>query len=228
LKIAENLSHEAHALRQFNWTPLASPEVVGYWKDVDGLEILLTKRLPGKTAKQVAAELKVDSDKRKLVAEIAKALRQLHKLPFPETSCCRKIDHFDVAEKRLRDGLVPLRNFSAKYGVKESVRSYSDLQKRFQRLVETRPEGDLVFLHGDPCLPSFLVGDGQNGQILITGTIDVGSACVGERGVDLALASWSVGYNLGTDYVDLFVEEYGLSNWSDIREYYQELTRFLC
>ncbi|MDF2700358.1 MAG: hypothetical protein K0Q49_1916 [Haloplasmataceae bacterium] len=64
---------------------------------------------------------------------------------------------------------------------------------------------DLVFVHGDACLPNFIINHHE-----LTGIIDLGAAGIGDRYEDLALCTWSILYNFkDMKYVILFFEEYG-------------------
>jgi aminoglycoside phosphotransferase len=67
------------------------------------------------------------------------------------------------------------------------------------------PENDLVFNHGDYCLPNVII---QNDQV--SGFVDLGRAGVSDRYNDLAIASRSIKYNLGPKYEVLFFEYYGM------------------
>lgn len=61
-----------------------------------------------------------------------------------------------------------------------------------------------VLVHGDACLPNFLVAEEQ-----LSGFIDVGDMALGEPEVDLAAAVWSLQYNLGAGYGLEFLTLYG-------------------
>ena len=85
-------------------------------------------------------------------------------------------------------------------------------------LQNTRPcEDDLMFSHGDYCLPNILLRDNQ-----VNGFIDFGRAGISDRYNDLAIASRSIRYNLGEDYETLFFEYYGLDYVNQAKtEYYR-------
>lgn len=216
LKIAPDLGREALALGE-SWQPLASPQVLGFFT-VGKLDLLLTRRLAGTSMKAVAATA-TEADKPYLCAELARVLRALHDRPVSGAGSQEATDHHALAAQRLAAGRVSLSNFRQKYGVHEPVESHAQLRARFARLQP--PEPDPVRLHGDPCLPNFMMEAGR-----ITATLDLGAATVGDRGIDLALASWSIGHNLGPDWPLVLLAEYGLDSWPE-RAYYEELVRFL-
>ena len=77
-------------------------------------------------------------------------------------------------------------------------------------------EEELVFTHGDYCLPNILIHDGR-----LSGIIDWGYAGVGDRYRDFVAAYYTIRRNLGTEWVPVFFEEYGLQelDWDKLRTY---------
>lgn len=66
------------------------------------------------------------------------------------------------------------------------------------------PPEDLVFTHGDYCLPNVMIHDGR-----LSGYIDLGYAGVGDRYLDFVAASYTIRRNLGHEWIPLFFQEYG-------------------
>ena len=64
---------------------------------------------------------------------------------------------------------------------------------------------DSVFIHGDACLPNFIVHNNK-----LSGIIDLGEAGIGEREDDLAAAVWSLEYNFGEGMGVSFLTAYGI------------------
>lgn len=64
-----------------------------------------------------------------------------------------------------------------------------------------------IFTHGDACLPNFIFKDNQ-----YRGAIDLGSAGVADRDVDLAATVWSLALNCGQGYGLEFLHAYGLTS----------------
>lgn len=82
-----------------------------------------------------------------------------------------------------------------------------DLLRARQELTELRqsqPEETLVLTHGDACLPNVLVQDFE-----LSGFVDLGAAGLGDRWRDLERACWSLTYNYGGGYDEVFLEAYG-------------------
>lgn len=69
---------------------------------------------------------------------------------------------------------------------------------------------DLVFTHGDFCLPNIILDRGTNGDVRIAGLVDCGRAGIADRYQDIALAVRSIVYNFGDIWVAPFLESYGL------------------
>jgi kanamycin kinase len=75
-----------------------------------------------------------------------------------------------------------------------------------------------VVCHGDYCLPNILIESG-----IPTGFLDLGELGVADRWWDLAVATWSVTWNLGPGYEGLFLEEYGVQRDPAREEFYRLL-----
>lgn len=89
--------------------------------------------------------------------------------------------------------------------------------------MRTRPATeDLVFTHGDYCLPNVVI----NGDA-VSGFIDLGLAGVADRYQDLALGARSLTYNFGLEWVPLFFETYGIVQPAQARiDFYKLLDEF--
>ena len=67
-----------------------------------------------------------------------------------------------------------------------------------------------VVVHGDACLPNFLVEHGR-----VSGYVDVGGAGLAPAETDLAAAVWSLQYNLGPGWGGRFLAAYGWPRHDD-------------
>jgi len=154
-----------------------------------------------------------------LVRILAEGLRMIHQVdstlcPFDE----RLAHKISLARQRVEAGLVDESDFDEK---RKGMRA----GEVFKLLIESQPQGeDLVFTHGDYCLPNILI-DRPHGHI--TGLIDWGRAGVADRYQDLALAARSLTHNFGPGWEPLLWEAYGLKTMDHTRiEYYQLLDEF--
>lgn len=81
------------------------------------------------------------------------------------------------------------------------------VRKRLEQLRHLCPEETLVLTHGDACLPNIMVMDSK-----LSGFIDLGAAGRADRCRDLERACWSLVYNYGNGYDELFLEAYGANH----------------
>jgi len=65
----------------------------------------------------------------------------------------------------------------------------------------------LVVCHGDPCAPNTLLDDGGRW----TAHVDLDALGVADRWADLAVASYSLGWNYGDGYEPAFFDAYGIA-----------------
>lgn len=73
-------------------------------------------------------------------------------------------------------------------------------------------EPDIVFTHGDYCLPNIMVDGGR-----VSAVIDWPHAGYSDRRVDLSAAVWSIRHNFRDEsYVDAFLHAYGYSHKEDL------------
>lgn len=164
----------------------------------DGLEWMLTRALPGVNA--TAPELL--RDPHRLVPILAAGLRTFHEA-LPVEVCpfdfrvARALEHVN---QRLATGAI---DFDRDLHPEHRHLDRAGLLAELQRL---RPATeDLVVCHGDYCLPNVLIQGGR-----VTGFVDLGELGVANRWWDLAVATWSVTWNLGPGWEDAFLHAYGV------------------
>jgi kanamycin kinase len=102
----------------------------------------------------------------------------------------------------------------------EDVRAYAATVPRALELLADFPPIDrLVVCHGDGCVPNTLIGDDG----ACTGHVDLGALGLADRWADLAVASWSIGWNYGPGWDDHLFEAYGVPADRDRIRYYRLL-----
>lgn len=89
----------------------------------------------------------------------------------------------------------------------------SDEDQKFVKQMDTLSiQEDLVFTHGDYCLPNILYENG------LTSIIDLDYAGISFRYLDILDCMWSLEYNFKDDkYGTLFLQEYGITELDPIR-----------
>lgn len=77
----------------------------------------------------------------------------------------------------------------------------------------------LVVCHGDACAPNTLIGDDGH----FTAHVDLGRLGVADRWADLAVATYSLGWNFGEGHDDALLDAYGIAADADRSAYYRAL-----
>jgi kanamycin kinase len=188
---------------------LPVPDVIE--QDSSGsLSWLITEALPGRDATDPA----LTADPQRLVAILAAGLRAFHEAPVEACPFDFRLDAaLAQAHRRLEAGqIVPERDFHDEFVHLSAGDAIGHLNLR-------RPDSEtLVVCHGDYCLPNILIEAG-----VATGFVDLGELGVADRWWDVAVATWSLTWNLGPGYEDLFLEEYGLERDDDRVDFYRLL-----
>lgn len=162
----------------------------------DGTDWLLTAALPGLDATRDPLQ----ADPARLVPLLAAGLRRVHALPQErcpfDWTLARALP---VARHRAAAGLVRPADLHEDHGPLTAGEALA-------RLEALLPAGeDLVVCHGDYCFPNVVLADGA-----VCGYVDLGGLGVADRWWDLAVATWSVTWNVGPGWEDLFLQSYGV------------------
>ena len=187
-----SLMREAELCEYFYKKGLGAP-VLTYMRDTaGGFDWLLTKRIAGEDATHSLYL----SDPRRLAVTSGEILRHLHSLDGSDCPVTdRMITYFATVDENHRLG-----QYDGSYG------SFKDADEAYAVTLSGR--GTLksdTLLHGDYCLPNFLL-DGWR----FSGFIDLGGGGVGDRHVDLFWGAWTLNFNLKTDkYREIFFDAYG-------------------
>jgi kanamycin kinase/aminoglycoside 3'-phosphotransferase-2 len=191
---------------------LPVPKVLGFTQS-DGFRHLLLSEVTGTPAHTLSHTDSIES----LVHLLAEGLRMIHALPADDCPFRHDIDaEIAVARERMMAGLVDEDDF-------DEARQGRSAGELFEELLNTIPSSEeTVFSHGDYCMPNIIV-DGDS----ISGFIDMGRAGMGDRYRDLALAVRSIQFNYGREWVEPFLQEYGIDSvdWKKM-EFFQLLDEF--
>ena len=196
------LGDEAHRLRWMKERGLPVPDVRDGGR-LGSTEFLLLEEVPGLPA----SDPHWTSHLPDVVAAIGAGLARLHRTstigcPFDQ----RIAGQIDAARRRVAAGQVREDDF-------DEVRVGRRATDLLEELLATVPaDEDLVFTHGDFCLPNVILDRAPDGQAAITGFVDCGRAGVADRHQDLALGVRSIRYNFGEHWVAPFLEAYGLAH----------------
>ncbi|MBX3313581.1 MAG: aminoglycoside 3'-phosphotransferase [Actinobacteria bacterium] len=191
-----DLAAEAVRMRwAASFTPV--PEVVEVGGDDSG-SWLITRALPGETA----VSARWTAEPARAVAAIGAGLRAFHDA-VPVDGCPFVVDadaRLATARARLDLPIEPRR-----FPPELQTWRVAELRAVLDDPPPTRPD-DVVVGHGDGCAPNTIVGD--DGRCV--GHVDLGALGVTDRWADLAVASWSLGWNYQGDWEQAFYDAYGI------------------
>lgn len=188
---------------------LPVPKVLDYGKK-EGVEWLLTEALPG----VVAVRKELMEDPASLVPILAEGLRTFHEAPIQNCPFDFRLDQaLAHVRARVDAGLIdPIRDFHPEH-------EHFTPQEALKELEATVPATeDVVLCHGDYCLPNVLIKAGR-----VSGYVDLGELGLADRWWDLAVATWSLTWNLGSGWEDLFLETYGIEADPERTRYFRLL-----
>lgn len=219
LKIApadgpSNLAREKQVLEWLEGK-LAVPRVLGF-EEADGKQFILLSEIAGVPASDhVAAKSGDPAVIIPHVEQAARAMRSIHASPLKDCPLLQDIDtKLPSARENIRRGFVDETDFDEE----NQGRTAEDI---YRELVEKKPAfEELVFTHGDFCLPNYMVLDGE-----ISGFIDFDRGGVADRYQDIALFLRSFGFNMGNgmDVNEIFCRAYGLHSLDSEKLYYYRL-----
>jgi aminoglycoside phosphotransferase len=219
LKIApasgpSNLEHEKVVLKWLDGR-LDVPKVLGF-EEAGGKYLILLSEIRGMPASEYVT---ANSSDRGLIEDhvkrAARAMKAVHELPIDACPLRQDIDlTLPSALENIRRGFVDESDFD----LENQGRSALDI---YAELVEKKPAAeDLVFTHGDLCLPNYLVLDD-----CVSGFVDLDRGGVADRYQDIALFLCSFGFNAGNgmDVAEVFCRAYGLDSLDSEKLYYYRL-----
>ena len=191
---------------------LPVPEVIYYLENGD-TDYLLMSAISGLNA----VDIKGKVYNAELVRLLAQGLRMVHSVPVDDCPFDWSLDKsIKMAEYNLKHYLVDEEDFDEQRRGMTAAALMDELHRH------RPPDEDLVFTHGDYCLPNIIIDKGR-----VSGFIDLSKAGISDRYQDIALALRSIEYNLGPGFDRIFLNEYGITE-PDLKkmEYYKLLDEF--
>jgi aminoglycoside 3'-phosphotransferase II len=192
------LDQEAACMQWMREHGLPAPAVREYLRLGDA-EYLIVEAAVGVPAS--AREWSAES--RRVAVALGHGLARLHGTDVTGCPFDRRVARqLDEARARIAAGHVREHDFDASRRGRPAAELFAEL------LTMVPSHEDLVFVHGDFCLPNVLLTRQRSGDLIVTGLVDCGRAGVGDRHQDLALAVRSLTYNLGPDSIAAFIRAY--------------------
>lgn len=184
-----SLEKEALLARYFHKKGFTAP-VIEYLSLED--DWLLSEKVLGEDATHSAYL----EDPTRLAKKSAEILRTLHETDFSDCPIkTRMNDYFATVDENYKKGCFDL-SYAKFATADEAYRVTTEGRNMFK---------NDTLLHGDYCLPNFLM---QNWKF--SGFVDLGHGGVGDRHVDIFWGAWTLNFNLHTDkYRNLFFDAYG-------------------
>jgi aminoglycoside phosphotransferase len=211
----ESLNRDAAVLRWLDRHAVRVPRVEAFVVQND-LEWLLTSTVPGRDASSAWSE----NDVGRVITALASGLKRLHALPIHDCPFDRRLEVTRrEAAARVQANAVDEDDFDERH-LGSSAEALLDL---LESSVPDRE--DLVFTHGDYCVPNVLIDSSFE-----VGFIDLGRAGIADRYQDLALMTRSLESDLNPQFngwSEVFLERYGITapNRSKL-EFYRLLDEF--
>jgi kanamycin kinase len=187
----------------------AVPEPLTQGRDAAGCW-LVTAALPGDSA--VSARWKADPAT--AVTAIGEGLRALHEA-LPTAGCpfsWSAADRLADARRHASDGRLDPGTWHPSHQV-------LTITTALERAAAIPPVDKLVVCHGDACAPNTLIAaDGR-----WSGHVDLGMLGTADRWADLAVATWSAGWNYGPGWERPLLDAYGIEPDPERTRYYRLL-----
>lgn len=191
---------------------LPVPHVLFYGKD-EAKEYLLMSEIKGVNASDQTHRDELPS----MLESLGSGLKAIHQVPVDDCPFDQRlIVKIEEAKNRVEQKLVDEDDF-------DEVRRGKNARELFEELISKRPlHEELVFTHGDYCLPNVIVENKR-----VSGFIDWGRAGVADKYQDLALAIRSISSNFGNQNVPFFLAGYGIQDLDESKvEFYQLMDEF--
>jgi aminoglycoside phosphotransferase len=194
---------------------LPVPRPLGFEKE-NGVTALWMTRLVGKDASDWASSGNVEQ----MSEACCKALLKIHSLSIQGCPFDRRLQKtVPLAKEHLRLGLVDLERLDES---RRGMKADELLKLLDERASSKSWSEDLVFTHGDYCLPNIIFLHGE-----LQGFVDMGRCGISDRYQDLALLLRSLKKNTGKDMRSQLAQAYGLKNLDQEKiEFYQLLDEF--
>ncbi|SHO54086.1 APH(3') family aminoglycoside O-phosphotransferase [Anaerocolumna xylanovorans] len=196
---------------------LSVPKILCSYKE-DGINYLLMSRIMG----EMSCSPKLLENPKELVRLLAKGLKMLWSVDISDCPHSNSIENkLKLAEFRVQSNLCGMEDAEPKtYGKK----GFESPAKLLEWLKENKPDEELVFSHGDYCLPNIFIKDNN-----VNGFIDLGRSGVADKYQDIALCYRSLQHNYNGSYGGKIYEDFNpellfnelgiLPDWDKIKYY---------
>ena len=163
---------------------LPVPEIIEFER-ADNYNYLLMSKLDGTMA---CDEINLKNPEM-IVEALADGLKQLWRIDIDNCPYCNRLDkRLKDADYNIEHNLVDVDDFNDDT---LGENGFKDVDELYDFLLKNKPPEDLVFTHGDYCLPNIFIGKDK-----ADGFLDLGKAGIADRWQDIALCVRSLKYNV--------------------------------
>ena len=189
---AGSLSKEV-AMTQFYHSKGLAPEVLAF--ESGEFDWMLTRRVLGEDC----TDPMYLSDPKRLCDLTAQLLRQLHEVDISGCPVNRTADYLATAQENYRQRRYDITLFPDNWGYATPEEAWAEVEANGAALSAD------TLLHGDYCLPNIMLNNWQ-----FSSFIDLDTAGIGDKHIDLFWGMWSLNFNLKTDaFCQRFLDAYG-------------------
>ena len=185
LKIEKASCETQNACEIMKWLEgkLPVPKIIANETD-SGINYLLMTRIQG----EMSCDDRYLKNPELLTSVLAEGIKLLQSVDISDCPCFNGLDvKLKEARERVENNLVDINDCEPETFGEGGFKSPAHL---LEWLEGNRPEEDVVFSHGDYCLPNIFVNDGR-----LSGFIDLGRAGTADKWQDIALCSRSLEHN---------------------------------
>lgn len=213
LKIEQGCEESDNEFKMLQWLQgkLPVPKIICAEK-IDGVNYLLMSKLTGK----MSCDKCYISDIDNLIHSLAEGLKLLWNIDISNCPYKNDVDNkLRLAKYRIENSLCD--NITNAEPDTFNEIGFSNPKELFEWLIDNKPTQELVFSHGDYCLPNIFIDKNE-----ISGFIDLGRSGVADKWQDIALCYRSLKHKFGEkeDIFNCFFNKLELKpDWEKINYY---------
>ena len=214
--ISEESNNEYHVMEWLQ-NKLPVPMVLGFEKDEERNYLLMTK-----VSGEMSCSEKYMENPDQLVSQLAEGIKMLWEMDMCHCPFICNLDKkLEMAKYNVYKNLVDIDNVeSDTFG----VNGFGSPKILLNWLIRNKPDEELVFSHGDFCLPNIFLTDEK-----VSGYIDLGKTGIADKWQDISLCYRSLLHNFDGKYTgkkyqgfkaEVLFEKLEIEpNWDKIRYY---------
>lgn len=192
----EQGKREIAVLRWLDDHHIPVPKIIEVAESKKHVYLLMTK-LEG----LMSCDPTMQQNPKMVIQVLAEGIKRLQQIPIKDCPFSLTIkDRLKIAKSYLDRQEVDMDTWDP-----EIIKGRFQTPKELYDYLEShQPEEELVFVHGDYCLPNVFIKEEK-----LSGYLDLSLAGIADKHLDLALCMRSIGYNFETDqYHELFFKQF--------------------